>query len=324
MKTSEIILSFIKKNRQASGQELAEHLEITDRAVRKQLSTLVEKGLLTKKGQPPLVYYQISNTPETPIEKIELSSEISKTIEGNYLFITPSGEKLVGIEGFQIWCKKQNLPYAKTATEYVEMLKKFSKYKKDYFINGFSKLKSTYKEVFIDELYYLDFYSIDRFGKTKLGQLLLYAKQSQQVPLISDLINDIAPAINKLIKQKNITSVGFIPPTVKRQVQFMSVLQNKLKLKTRKLLIKKIKTDIPVPQKSLSKLSDRIENASHSIVVADNESHKNILLIDDAVGSGSTLNETAKQIREKGICRGKIIALAITGSFKGFDVISEV
>ena len=52
--------------------------------------------------------------------------------------------------------------------------------------------------------------------------------------------------------------------------------------------------------------------------------HKNILLLDDAAGSGATLNETAKQIRERGMVNGKIIGLAIVGSFKGFDVISEV
>ena len=50
----------------------------------------------------------------------------------------------------------------------------------------------------------------------------------------------------------------------------------------------------------------------------------NILLIDDAVGFGATLNETAGQIKSKGICIKKIIRLAITGSFKGFDIISEV
>jgi len=48
------------------------------------------------------------------------------------------------------------------------------------------------------------------------------------------------------------------------------------------------------------------------------------LLLNDAVGSGATLNETAAQMKLKGIVKGKIIGLAITGSFKGFDVISEV
>ena len=39
---------------------------------------------------------------------------------------------------------------------------------------------------------------------------------------------------------------------------------------------------------------------------------------------GATLNETAKKILKKGLCGGKIIGLVITGSLKGFDVISEV
>ncbi len=71
-------------------------------------------------------------------------------------------------------------------------------------------------------------------------------------------------------------------------------------------------------------LEDRIENARKTIIVEAAALHKNILLVDDAVGSGATLNETAGQLRAKGMVKGKIIGLAITGSFKGFDVISEV
>ena len=59
-------------------------------------------------------------------------------------------------------------------------------------------------------------------------------------------------------------------------------------------------------------------------MVEENSVFKNILIIDDAVGSGATLNEVAKKIRDKGLCRGNIIGLALTGSFKGFDIISEV
>ena len=97
-----------------------------------------------------------------------------------------------------------------------------------------------------------------------------------------------------------------------------------MKPRIKKLSIIKVKTNITVPQKSLSKLGDRIENARKTIIVNDKNTYKNILLVDDAVGSGSTLNETAKQLKEKGVCTGAIIGLAITGSFKGFDVISEV
>lgn len=323
MKTSQKIINYLKEHRQVNTQELADYLGITDRGVRKQLLAMFRKGVLTKKGHPPVVYYQLNLGP-IKVFGDTLPTSIVREINQNFLFITPTGEKLEGISGFEAWCQKHSLPFVKTSHEYVAMLKKFLQYKKQGFINGLSKLKRTYGQVYLDNLYYLDFYSIDRFGKTKLGQLLLYAKQSQQTVLMFELIDTLTPAIEKLIKVKNITSVGFIPPTVKRQIQFMSVLKKRLQLKLRFIKIQKIKSDVAVPQKSLSKLADRIENARHSIVVNDSSEHNNILLIDDAVGSGATLNETAKQIREIGICHGKIIGLAITGSFKGFDVISEV
>ncbi|MCX6791373.1 MAG: hypothetical protein NTV62_04290, partial [Candidatus Gribaldobacteria bacterium] len=114
------------------------------------------------------------------------------------------------------------------------------------------------------------------------------------------------------------------PPTVKREVQFMKELEKNLALKNNKIEVTKIKTSVVVPQKTLNKLEDRVENAKKTFVVEGNEGYKNILLIDDAIGSGATLNEIALQIRERGIISGKIIGLAITGSIKGFDVISEV
>ena len=77
-------------------------------------------------------------------------------------------------------------------------------------------------------------------------------------------------------------------------------------------------------QKTLKSISDRIENAYKTILVKENRVFGNILLIDDAVGSGATVNLTAKKIRKRQLCKGKIYAIAVTGSFKGFEVISEV
>ena len=51
--------------------------------------------------------------------------------------------------------------------------------------------------------------------------------------------------------------------------------------------------------------------------------HNKILLIDDAVGSGATINQIAKKIKNKNAAVS-IIGLAIVGSFKGFDVITDV
>ena len=325
MKTSELIKQYLKNKVRATGNELTDYLQISSRAVRKQLANLLAKDEIDKIGRPPKVFYFIKKQKIISSEDFsKINKNIRKMIEENFLIITPAGERREGINGFVFWCQKTNQPVIKTATEYVNTLKKYNAFKKEGFIEGSRKIRATFPKVYLDKLFYLDFYSIERFGKTKLGQMLLYAKQSQNKKLIKELILDVSPSIKQLIRKYKIDGIGFIPPTVKREVQLMRELEKNLIFDARKISIIKAKTEVAVPQKTLNKLADRIENAKQTIIVDENKNCKNVLLIDDAVGSGATLNETAGQIKAKGICKGKIIGLAITGSFKGFDVISEV
>mgnify|MGYP001445124562 FL=1 len=324
MDTKQKIINFIKDRGQVTAKEIVDEIGITRQALfRHHLNKLVEAKIIEKRGKSPKVFYSIKEE-QGPRQSFSIPKEYIEKIEDNYLIITSSGEEKRGIEGFVYWCEKNNLPIEKTAKEYIDTLKKYEKYKINEFIDGTEKFNNSFKEVFLDKVFYLDFYSIERFGKTKLGQVLLYAKNSQDKRLIKELVLEIKPKIEKIIKEFNIDGVGFIPPTVKREVQLMREIQKQLKLKIRIIEISKIKTDIIVPQKTLNKIEDRIENAQKTISVEENTIFSNILLIDDAVGSGATFNETARKIRKKGICENKIIGLAITGSFKGFDVISEV
>jgi predicted amidophosphoribosyltransferase len=80
---------------------------------------------------------------------------------------------------------------------------------------------------------------------------------------------------------------------------------------------------IAVPQKALSKLYERVANARNTFVVLEKKKYKNILILDDAIGSGATINEIAKKIKDKKVAK-HTIGLAITGSYKGFEVISEL
>lgn len=320
--TSKNILDYIAKNNQVSGKELTDYLGISSRAVRKQLKNLLEKGYLHKIGKPPKVYYSLSvdEKIQTPL----LEENVKNVIDKKYLYITPTGEEKPGWEGFVSWCNKTKQEPVKTADEYIKTLSKYEHFRKDGLLDGMNKMKNTFKKVYLNRLFYMDFYSIERFGKTKLGQILLYAKQSQNKKLIQNLIEEIRLKIMKIIKKHKIDGILFVPPTIKREVQLMKEMEKYLNLPTKILIVNKVKTTIIIPQKTLNKLEDRVENAKRTIVVDDRGLFKNILLIDDAVGSGATMNETAKQIKNRGLCQGQIIGLAITGSFKGFDVISEI
>jgi len=319
----EKIIKYLEEHESATAKELGDFLGITKQALFRHLKKMIGNKELTKTGTPPKVFYSINK--EKMAAVVKFKPEIEKVLKDNYLIITPSGEIKEGADGFVYWCKRNDLDPIKTSLEYIKTLDKYNKYRlKSGIIDGISKMKSTFPKVYLDKLFYIDFYSIERFGKTKLGQLLLYAKQSQNKPMMKTISMLMKDKAIKIIDKCKIDGIGFIPPTVKREVQLMREIENNLNLQYRKVNLTKIKTEVVVPQKTLSKLEDRVENASNSIFIQDRNIYNNILLIDDAVGSGATLNEVAKKIKNSGICKGKIIGLAIAGSFKGFDVISEV
>ncbi len=321
-KTENKILKYVEKRGEVTAADLARHIGVSRQAIHRQVNKLQKNERLYKIGLPPTVFYLLG---EGRIKHGNNSVDdvTKRIIDKHFINITPTGQRQEGFEGFVNWCYKRKDPLEKTAKEYIATLKKYEKYKKNGLIDGMYKMKKTFAKVFIGALFYLDFYSIERFGKTRLGQLLLYAKQSQNRFLIKELIEHIHPQVDELIKRHKIDAVGFIPPTVRREVQLMKELEKQLHLSSHRIALVKVKTQIAIPQKTLSKLEDRIENAAKTIMVQETKKFKNVLLIDDALGSGATLNEVARKLKGQKLAE-KVIGLAIAGSFSGFEVISEV
>ena len=249
-----------------------------------------------------------------------------KYLAENLLLITEIGKMLDGIEGFSYWCKQRNLPLEKTLDEFIKTKEKYDGYfNSTGIIDGKEKLINTkgYEKIHLDEIFYLDFYAIKRFGKTRLGTLLHYAKQGQNKFLMKILLAEIKQKVSLLLKKNNFDAVGFVPPTIRREVQIMKYLETHLKINLPKINIQKISGIIPVPQKSLHKIEERISNAENTFAVNETVKYNHLLLIDDAVGSGSTMNQIAGKIKQKGIAK-KITGLAVVGSFKGFDVVTDL
>jgi DNA-binding Lrp family transcriptional regulator len=322
----EKIIKLLQEKGQLSVKQFSEALDISLSMTHRHLKVLVEDKYLKKIGSAPRVFYSLADKPATM--KVEIMravpSEIEAVLNEKFILISPSGERTDGITGFIRWCEKRGFDVIKKAEEYMEVYKKYNIRDEDNLISGKSKIiKAFGDDTCLDDIFYGGFYAWEVFGKTKLGQLLLYAKQSQDRKLIKEVIKEIEPIIRNIIRIKNIDAVGFIPPTVKRQTQFMKVFQESLSIALPTIDIVKIKTEIITPQKTLSKLPDRIENANNTMVVTEKMSYKNVLLIDDAIGSGATLNQVACKVKKNNVAQ-KIYGFAITGSIKGFDVISEV
>ncbi len=327
MSVKDKIIALFNQKNELSVVEIVTLLDVSKQFVHRVLNSLLDEKLIIKIGKAPKTFYKLKEIETASLENNETFEESKIAfLNQNFLVITEIGELLTGFDGFQNWCKKRKLPISKTLDEYIITKQKYSKYfDKNNLISGLDKLKSTkgYDKIHLNELYYLDFYAIERFGKTRLGTILHYAKQGQNKMLMKMLINEIKNPINLLIRVLDIDAIAFVPPTIKRETQLMKVIENGIKVNKPKIEIIKVGGIIPIPQKSLNKIEERIANAENSFVIRGNVSFKNLLLIDDAVGSGSTLNQIAGKIKSNGLAEN-IIGLAIVGSYKGFDVITDV
>jgi len=325
MKSEAKIISFLHTREMSTVEEMTNHLGFSRQYIHKLLDRLLDKELVEKNGRIPHVYYRISDM--RTIDKIpNISLEKERFLFDHFLIVQATGTMLQGVEAMQYWCSIQNLVFNKTVDEYIETRKKYLDYlDNDGFINGSQKIRNTqgFKEIGVDHLFYLDFYAIERFGKTRLGTLMHYAKQGQNKSLMKIIVSEIKYRVANFINENQIEAIIYVPATIKRSVQIMEYFEKNLGIIIPLIKVKKIRNSIVIPQKALSKLVERIENAKKTFYVAENNSYQKVLILDDAVGSGATINEIALKIKTAGIAQ-EVYGLAVTGSFKGFDVISEL
>lgn len=323
--TGDRIVEFIRENGRARVSDLVEYLGLGNVAIHRQLKRLMENGVLIKVGTPPKVFYLPAERLEKPERKRTGSAE--KLVEKTYLYVTPAGEMLLGTAGFAVWAKKAKREAGAAAAEYVRARKQADKFiGKSGWIDATEKIQKTFQDdTFANKVLYKDFYALPVFGKTRLGQLVLHGKQAQSKEIVKQIAGECQGLIKKIIRRFGIEAVGFLPHSIPRRIQFLKELRKQLKLNLPEVeLVKAYAGKIPVAQKSLASLEERVENARSTIMIGDiKRRFASILLIDDAVGSGATLNETARKLKIAGIAK-KVTGFAIVGSMKGFEVIREI
>lgn len=329
--TRERIIEYIQNHGQARAKDISAELGINRAATHRQLNKLLISNKILRVGKPPLVFYKLGeqNLPQKPYS-LNVSPEALKIIQNNFLTITPDGRLLYGVEGFINWATvyQKNKPLEPIAIEYVNTYNLNRRiFEKEGWIDATAKLTDNFHDTAINKMLVQDVYSYKIFGRTKLAKMVMYAKQLGDKSLI-DQISDIAkPIIEKIIKEYKIESVVFIPPTIPRPLQFMSELKFRLNLHIPELeLAKVVPGDIPIPQITLSTLTERVINARSSIFLKNNSQYhyKRVLLIDDVVGSGASFHETAEKLRNNNIGDNLIIAFGLVGNIKGYEVIREI
>ncbi len=317
------ILALLRNSKISKGltaKELRENLGVSESLIHRQLKRLLAEQKITRKGAPPRVFYFLNSSKQA---KLDFNSELVNT---NWLEILPNGEFLYGAQGFIKWCENRHLSVAEMTAKYEKIFAENNSLKKDGLIKATDKITTSFTQNYLSELWYIDFYSWEIFGKTKLGKLILYAKQNSDKILMQKIAQIIAEPLQNFLQKEKFNLVTLIPHSIKRNRDFLKTTIACLPfiLQHTEIFTKNF-VDHIVAQKTLKSKADRQENAEKTIVLSNPDlliSSPKILLIDDACGSGSTLNISAQKIKEISP-NSQVFGLTFVGSQKGFEVIKE-
>ena len=307
-------------------EQLAKVWGISVQTAKNNIKKFVDSGDILKQGLPPqkIIYKLVSQD-----NVDDLSDEQKQVLNKYYIYVTPDGQLLKGVSGFLYWAKNKSgrLAVNSLAEEYLKIRQKFYNDKnKVFLIDATEKMRQVFKDdIKLIKVFHRDFDSLPVFGKTYLSQMIRIAKAGRtNTAVMNYIVDNIRDGVNYIIKNYNIDAIGFIPPTVMRKTQLMTFISKKLRVDLPIIPINKHTGLVPVQQKSLRDIKDRILNANKTIFISDSYNYNNVLLIDDVTGSGATLNETAKKLINNGLAKN-IYGFTITGSAKAndFDVISE-
>ncbi|NDK08059.1 hypothetical protein EOM39_02315 [Candidatus Gracilibacteria bacterium] len=332
------ILDVFETNEIIGATEISIKLGKSRTIIHKYLKELVKQKKLKKVGNGPLTKYKIVNTELSTNNSLESNNTLNsdflpdykttKTLEDIFYKFTPEGRILIGFNGLKEWCSERNLDVEEKVVNYISIYNHIQSLQDDC---GLLKAKDTFgkhfEKVYLDNVYYADQYKRMEFGRGKLAEMTFYAKTSQNKELINQSINEIILKLECFIKKEKFDAIAITPWSIDRKNQLLQFLKNELKGLQIPFVnvIKYYANNIAIPQKSLKTREQRIQNARNTIFVDDKNigKYKKVLLIDDFVGSGSTLNETASKLKKEGV--NIVYGFAFVGNLNlEYEVINEV
>lgn len=291
--------------------EISEILGKSTVIIHKYVKELVEQGKLKKIGVWPQTKYTLvsinsdwvisSKVPET--HWMDLSFSDKKLLDQIFLKYDADGKILSWYTGILKWCKDRNLDLKEKIVSYLSIHNYIQKIQDSCgLIDAKNAFWKDFDEVFLDNVYYADQYKWMDFGRGKLAEMTFHGKSSQNKTLILESIDEVYYKIECLLQKESYSAIAITPWSIERKNQFLKILKNKL-IPLGVPFIKMVKyypNAIAIPQKTLKTREQRILNAKNTIFVDDSEigKYEKVLLIDDFVWSGSTLNETAKKLKE--------------------------
>ena len=164
-------------------------------------------------------------------------------------------------------------------------------------------------------------YTGAEFERGALSEKMFFAKQHQDKQQLKNLISLFYRNLECFLTAFDIDAIALTPSSISRKVQILDLVDQLLDPSIPSIpLIKYLTSGMLSQQKSLQ----RTEGGENTIFIRGKHiDYNTVLLIDDFVGSGATLNETA--IKLTTAWAKKMIDFAFSGSLDlKYEVINEM
>lgn len=330
------IIDLLSASWELSVDAISKKLGKSRTIIHKYLLALIEEWKVIKRWNPPYTTYFLKgfwwekNIRENSVDPSfwSLSYSEQKILKEIFLKFSPTGKQYEWASWLIQWCHERWFDPNIKAKNYIDIHKYLLGLENDCGLHDASKaFWKDFNHIWIDELYYADQYKWMDFGRGKLAEIAFYAKQSQNKRLIQETLECVLPKIFCFVQKEWFDAIAMTPWSIERKNQLLKEFKNALLPCSLPFVevIKYYENDIHIPQKSLKTRSERIENARNTIFVHDSDikNYKKVLLIDDFVGSGATMNETAKKLKDDWV--EKVIWFALVGNMNlSYDVINEL
>ena len=310
--TKKRILELLKEKGGLSPSDLQHLLKLSLKAIHKHLKDLLDDNLIKKAGASPKVLYSIKE--KTGID----------LIEETFVFQDSLGKLYYGIDGFTVWSANnlKRLTLEEKISRYVENFSQAEEKRGNGTFNlsdNLEDIETIGEPINLKSIDVLSLRHFKDFGRTKMGLYMDIIKSAKNKKIMKDLLDYAVPRIFEYAKSKKADALIFIPPTRKRDEQVMYKLRDAFEkknipiIKTRKIT----PGDVRIEQKTIPNLKERIRNADNSFKIDASytdkiKNYKTIVIVDDFVGSGATINQVGKLIKKWGFS-GELFGIGIVG-----------
>lgn len=184
-------------------------------------------------------------------------------------------------------------------------------------LSGFDKADFELLKAFFDDYFLYEktpnctIISSGYYKIEEIGELIKNSKYRNKGYFHDILLNRVVRAYYRYCRNENFDYILFVPPTISGDLveNFAQRISQKINIPFSKDLMKIKETEIPLKEAQSKLQKKKLLKDIFSLKNTEKYARKNILLIDDIIDSGTTINEISKLLLKCGV--NKVYALTI-------------